>query len=174
MARNIVRRSFGRSSKGRLTEWQGDPFTPDFLSLAAGTFTVLSALTAAGLAKRPFTITRSVGMLSVRSDQAVAIEFPAGAVGGMVVSEKASTTGATAIPDPVTEVSSDEWFMYTQWAAAGNASSNVGQTQQDYKFDSRAQRKVQDGEDYVYVIANANVTDGISFVFNVRTLVKLS
>jgi len=174
MARGrVVRRSFSRSP-GRLTEWQADLFLSDFVALPANSFLILSVLAAAGLAKRPFTITRSVGLLTIRSDQAAAVEFPFGAVGGMVVSDKASTTGATAVPDPVTEAASDEWFMYQQWVVGGDASTNVGQSTVQFKFDSRAQRKVQDGEDYVYVIANSSATDGASFVFNVRTLIKLS
>ncbi len=176
MARNNVRRSSGftRRSPGRLTLWGAEAFGTDFVALPAASFLVLSSLTAAGLALRPFTITRTVGLLAIRSDQAAAVEFPFGAVGGMVVSEKAANTGATAIPDPVTESQSDEWFLYQQWAAGGDASTNVGQTTYMFPFDSRAQRKVQDGEDFVFVIANSSATDGASFVFNLRFLLKLS
>ena len=173
MARNrVARRSFQRSP-GRLTEWFGDPFVTGEVALAASTFVVISSLTAAGLAKRPFTITRTVGTLWVRSDQIAAIESFSGAVGGMVISLKASTTGATAIPDPVTEVSSDEWFMYQGFSAGSRATSAYDDTV-EYKFDSRAQRKVQDGEDFVFVLANASAAGGLLFNFTVRTLVKLS
>ena len=175
MARNrVVRRSFGRSSPGRLTEWFADPFASAEVTLVANTFIIFSSLTAAGLAKRPFTITRTVGLLACRSDQAAAIEFPNGAVGGMVVSEKAVATGATAVPDPVTEASSDEWFMYQQWVAGGEASTNAGFPVSQYMIDSRAQRKVQDGEDFVIMIANASAADAITFHLQLRFLVKLS
>ena len=175
MSRNrVVRRSFsGRRFPGRLTEWFGDPFATSETALAASTFQIISSLSAAGLAKRPFTITRTVGTLMVASDQTAAGEFPSGAIGGMVVSEKASTTGATAIPDPVTEASSDEWYMYESWALKQRATPNDGSFLIRH-FDSRAQRKVQDGEDFVFVIANASAADGCVFTFMVRTLVKLS
>jgi len=178
MARNrVVRRSGGLvrgRSVGRLTEWFGTVFSADFTPIAANTFLVQLVLTAAELAKRPFTITRTVGELVIRSDQAAAVEFPFGAVGGMVVSDKAVATGATAIPDPTTEVSSDEWFLYFPWGAPGDASTNVGQRPAHYPFDSRAQRKVVDGEQIVFVVGNANGTDGASFFLNLRMLVKLS
>ena len=169
----VVRRSgsFGRRSPGRLTEWFADPFANGVTNLPANSFVILSVLTAAGLAKRPFTITRTVGMLAVLSDQQGALEQPFGAVGGMVVSDKATTTGATAVPDPVTEASSDEWFMYSPWVAQGETLERPIKT---FMFDSRAQRKVQDGEDFVYVLSNAAGTPGVNFIFTVRTLVKLS
>ena len=176
MARNrVVRRSSGsgRRSTGRLTEWFADPFGVDSIVLPLSSFIIHSSLTAAGLAKRPFTITRTVGVLAVYSDQAGAVEHPFGALGGMVVSEKAVTTGATAVPDPVTEASSDEWFLYQSFA--GPQSTNIaGGGPMIYQFDSRAQRKVQDGEDFVLVIANANNVDGIRYVLQTRFLVKLS
>ena len=174
--RSMVRRSssFGRRSPGRLTEWLGDTFATAESSLAASSFIVLSSLAPAGAAKRPFTITRTVGSLFVASDQNAAVEFPAGAVGGLVVSDKAVALGATAIPDPVTQVTSDQWFMYENWAIDGSASTNVGRRVQRIDFDSRAQRKVVDGEDFVFVLANASAADGINFWFMVRTLVKLS
>ena len=95
MARNrVVRRSGGgfRRSPGRLTEWFGDPVATDATTLAAATFQLVTGLSAAGLAKRPFTITRTVGLLSIYSDQAGAVEHVNGAFGVMVVSEKAVTT----------------------------------------------------------------------------------
>ena len=176
MARNrVVRRSFGgaRRSSGRLTEWFADPFGIDSVLLPAATFVIHSSLTAAGLAKRPFTITRTVGIMVIYSDQAGVVEHPFGAVGGMVVSAKAVATGATAVPDPVTEASSDEWFLYQSFA--GPQTTNIaGGGPVVYQFDSRAQRKVQDGEDFVMVVANASAVDGLRYNLQTRFLVKLS
>ena len=173
MARNrtVVRRSFqGSRSPGRLTEWFAG--VPAEVALAGSAFTFTS-LNAAGLAKRPFTITRTVGLLSIQSDQNAAAEFPFGAMGMMVVSDKAVATGATAIPDPITEQASDMWFMYQAFSAEGTISSNAGRPIMQFPFDSRAQRKVQQGEDVVVVWANGSV-DGLNFVSNFRQLVKLS
>ncbi len=114
MARNrVVRRSFrgGSRSPGRLTDWFGFPFATDSTVLAASSFVIAGSLAAGGLAKRPFTITRTIGTFAIYSDQAGALEHPFAALGGMVVSEKAVATGATAVPDPVTQVGDDEWFL---------------------------------------------------------------
>ncbi len=172
----VVRRSSGgfRRSPGRLTEWFSSSFVDVESPLAANSGVILASLTATGLAKRPFTVTRTIGNLWVASDQNAAIEFPSGAVGCMVVSEKASTLGFTAVPDPVTESSSDEWLMYEDWAVEGSTSTNVGRPVTRISFDSRAQRKVQDGEDIVFVLANASATDGIFYHFRFRQLMKLS
>ena len=177
MPRNrVVRRSggFTRRSPGRLTEWLARQFSTDGTVLPASSFFIDSSFGAPILAKRPFTITRVVGLLSVQSDQNVAVELPFGALGFAVVSEKASTTGVTAVPDPVTEGSSDLWHVYQSFAAEGSASTNVGRPLMQFPFDSRAQRKVQDGEDCVAVIANASAADGLIYTLNYRMLLKLS
>ena len=177
MARNrVVRRSFGgaRRSPGRLTEWVAVQFQDVGIALAASTFRIDSFFGAPALAKRPFTITRVVGLLSILSDQNAAVELVFGALGFAVVSEKAVTTGATAVPDPVTEASSDLWHVYQSFAAEGSSSTNVGRPMEQFAFDSRAQRKVQDGENCVAVIANASATFGLTYVLNYRILIKLS
>ena len=156
-----------------MTEWIGVPFSNTEQSLAASTFSIFATLGATALAARPFTIVRTIGLLSVRSDQAAAIEFASGAIGGLVVSDKATALGATAIPDPVTEVESDLWFLYEQWIAGGEASTNAGFPVFSVKFDSRAQRKVQEGEDVAFVIANASAADAVTLQWNFRFLVKL-
>ena len=176
MARNrVARRSFsGRRSPGRLTEWFSQDFQTGVLQLTANTFQLTTSLTAAALAKRPFTITRTIGSLYVRSDQVAAIEDPFGALGMMVVSEKAVATGATAVPDPVTQAGSDEWFVYQTFYVGGNSTANAGRDWAVYHFDSRAQRKVQDGENIVVVLANANTAHSVTFIQNFRMLIKLS
>ena len=169
----MTRRSFSRSP-GRLTEWTGRQFSSAEVALAASTFVIDSLFGAPVLAKRPFTITRVVGLLSVRSDQAAALEFPFGALGFAVVSEKAATLGATAVPDPVTEVESDLWHVYQSFSAGGEASTNAGFPVSHFPIDSRAQRKVQDGENCVAVVANASAADALTYVLNYRMLLKLS
>ena len=172
--RQMVRRSFNRSP-GRLTEWFGvSPFQTVETPLGASTGLIALVMVAAELAKRPFTITRTVGLLTVQSDQNAAVEFPFGAFGALVVSDKAIATGFTAVPDPVTESESDAWFLYQSWSCEGSASTNVGRPVQQFAFDSRAQRKVQDGEQFAFVIANSSAADGVNFFLNMRMLVKLS
>ncbi len=59
--------------------------------------------------------------------------------------------------------------------ADGAQNVGAGQRVSQYVIDSRAQRKVQQGEDIAVVVANgAAAALGISFVLNFRMLVKLS
>ncbi len=173
MARIIRPRSSAVAvrSRGRLMEWFfGIPFAVN--SLAGTTFT-FSSLNAAALAKRPFTVTRVVGSIFVGNDQVAAAERPTGAFGMMVVTDKAVATGATAIPDPVTEQSSDGWLVYRALGAIGGP--DVGNPWIEFAFDSRGQRKVQEGFDLVMVFANA-ATSSHTMLFSpmFRILVKLS
>ena len=162
-----------RAGPRRLTEWFGLTFLGDVTSLPAASFVIAASLDATELPKRPFTITRTIGQLFISSDQVAANEWPFGALGGIVVSDKAIATGATAVPDPVTQVASDEWFLYEPFAVAGAADAGF-KKYQTFNFDSRAQRKVQDGEDIAFVISNSNATDGLFWVLMLRMLVKLS
>ena len=142
-------------------------------NLAGGTFVLQGSLNATALAKRPFTVTRVVGSMFCGNDQVAAIERPIGAVGMMVVSEKAIATGATAVPDPITEQASDEWFLYRSFGVIG--APTVGNPFMEFQFDSRAQRKVQDGEDVALVVANgAAAAHTLVFTLIFRMLVKLS
>ena len=160
-------------ARGRLTEWIGSTPRSAPIALAANTFVLDQLLGGLGLAKRPFTITRTVGTIFVLSDQTAARETPFGAMGMMVVSEKAATTGATAVPDPVNEISSDEWFVYQAFAALGTGSV-AEPPLMAFPFDSRAQRKVPDGATFVVVIANESAADGLLYMLRFRMLLKLS
>ena len=174
MANRVIRgRSFaGRRSPGRLTEWLPSANITIFTQLGGGTFILDQTLTTAEKAKLPFTVTRTVGTIWVASDQFAAPELPFGAMGMMVVSDKASATGATAVPDPITEEGSDEWFTYQSFLGYADAANGAPYT--GYHFDSRAQRRVVDGEDIAVVVANARAGQDLRYVLKFRLLVKLS
>jgi len=174
----MARRSLNRrSGPRRQTEWLAREFNTGPISIPGVSFVFDSALDAAELAKLPFTITRTVGMLSIFSDQAIIAEFGHGAFGALVVSEKAATTGVTALPDPVTEANSDEWFLYGEWDttnrvdAGGSAGFGGKHT---IMFDSKAQRKVQEGEQIAFMIANAAAAgNAVQYFWQFRLLIKL-
>ena len=169
-----VRRFAGRGRTGarRMTEWLSSVNVTARTALPAGTFIFDQSLSAAELAKRPFTVTRTIGSLYVVSDQVAAFETPFGALGFIVVSDKASATGATAVPDPITEEASDGWFVYKSWAA--EADTLRGQEVYRYDFDSRAQRKVEDGSDIAVVMSNASAADGARYILKFRMLIKVA
>ena len=175
MADRIIRsrgpmvRSLG---KRRATEWFPSADVTATSLLPAASFALIGSLNAAEKAKRPFTVTRTVGNIWCSSDQVASLEFPFGALGLMVVSDKAVATGVTALPDPITEEGSDEWFTYRSFAVAGGPIDGSGWT--EFSYDSRAQRKVQDGEDIVVMITNADAAFGLRFIMKLRILIKVA
>ncbi len=176
MADRIIRsrspRVFRGAGQRRATEWLFRTFSSGDTTIPAASFIFDSSLTTAEKAKRPFTIIRTIGLLSVRSDQNAAIEWPFGALGMQVVSEKAVATGVTALPDPVTEGASDTWFVYQDWQSGTINTSE--RTVYDYPFESRAMRKIEEGFDVAIMIANASALHGVQYVLNFRMLIKVA
>ncbi len=83
--------------------------------------------------------------------------------------------GVTAVPDPFADVSSDTWLVYQPFNAGillADATGFISSFVQ-FPFDSRAMRKVEDGQDVVTVVSNASATDGMAYNLVLRFLVKL-
>ena len=132
------------------------------------------SLNAAALALRPFTIVRERMYWYIRSDVLTGGEIYGGAVGFCVVSDQASAIGVTAVPTPITDQGSDLWYAYAQMFGrfGGTAVEEVGK---DMQIDSKAMRKVEEGEDSIIVFESGAVTESLSMVsvFGGRTLLKL-
>jgi len=180
MARLISPRS-GRFIRGtvarRETLWFTSPGSLVVLA-AANQAVLLQVLNAAALAIRPFTIIRSRGVVGISSDQTGATEDQHAAFGCAVVSQQASAAGVGSIPTPVTDDGSDLWFVYQrlmakiQFASVSGMDANAGKI---YEFDSKAMRKVEDGEDLVVVAENgpAGTGAGVRINWYVRFLIKM-
>ena len=157
----------------RETLWFSGPDEQGATAVAADGVDLQASLNAAALALRPFTVIRTVGMLFIQSDQIAAIETMISAFGLAVVSDQASAIGVTAIPTPITDESSDLWFMYQfvlhnwQFNTSGAMGPGV------FQFDSRAMRKVEDGQDVVSVFENGASGAGLNYIAKWRLLVKL-
>jgi len=96
-----------------------------------------------------------------------------GALGAQVVQERARSVGATALPRPVTEIDDDGWFLYQPFSAFMEASAGVDfKTSDVWMFDSKAQRKVVDGEAIVFQLQNTG-SDSVQLRLLVRVLCKL-
>ena len=156
----------------RETLWFGGTQLRTTIAGALGAV-ALTSLNATALQLRPFTIVRSRGFMYLQSDQAAAAEFQAVAYGAAVVSDQSVAIGITALPTPVTDSGSDLWFVY-EWLAA-NASDLVDVTTggQFKEVDSRAMRKVEDGQDLVEVAETGAQTNGLSIQTFMRFLIKL-
>ena len=157
----------------RETRWLQTPTSTITIGTAA-TAVLAFTLDAAALALLPFTIIRERNFWFVRPDVTSGGEFYGGAVGAAVVSEQASAIGVTAVPTPLTDQGSDLWYMYAQLFGrfGGTQVEDVGKTMQ---IDSRAMRKVEDGQDVIIVLESGAATEAASMVsvFGGRFLVKL-
>ena len=120
----------------------------------------------------PWTIVRVRGYIHLESDQNAAAENQAIAIGMAVVSDQAVAIGVTAVPTPVADGGSDLWFMYQQLMTSSVVDGNLGI---GMEYDSRAMRKVEDGQQLVVVLGTevAALTAGVFLRHMGRLLIKL-
>jgi len=119
------------------------------------------------------TVLRSVGILSVGSDQQVAGEHQQGAFGMCVVNNTAFALGVTAIPGPFTDSDSDLWFVHQYYAQELRFGTAVGMEPNwatKYEFDSRGKRVVNEDQTVAIMIENPAGAFGISIQMGVRML----
>jgi len=143
---------------------------------AASTAVLSNSLNAAGLALRPFTVVRARGFAWCRSDQSVASEDFLASFGLCVVSDQAVDIGVTAVPTPEADRSSDLWFQYEtlgQGFTFKDATGFVSSEGITKDWDSRAMRKVEEGQDMVMVKESASISGGLFLLTAGRLLVKL-
>ncbi len=111
------------------------------------------------------TIRRTRGVFTISSDQGTAIEDQVGAMGFMVVNDLAIAAGVASLPGPVTDANDDGWFVWVPFALRGLADvENSAVISEQYEFDSKAMRKVEEGFGIVLVVENASASFGITFM----------
>jgi len=177
MANIVSRRRSGFVLRGgrqrRETSWFFNGWTST--TIAAPGSVLIASLNVAALALRPFTIVRWRGLWSVVSDQIANGENQVVSYGVAVVSEQAVAIGVTAIPTPVTDLGSDLWFVLEHLVNRWEVVSAVGVESpiQTGGIDSKAMRKVEEGEDVVIVMETAAISAGAVMKQVGRFLVKL-
>ncbi len=171
----VVRRrqAMGRSAR-RETSWLDiEPVAVNFS--AAGSAAITHVMTAAELAKRPFTVVRTHLSLHIGTDQNVGKEEQVGAVGLCVVADQAAAIGVTAVPTPFVDMASDLWFLHKALIAdfifGSTASFNADSGQSVYA-DSKAMRKVNDDQQIIVVGEAASISDGFNLTILGRMLIK--
>ncbi len=123
----------------------------------------------------PFTITRTIGRVSIISDQQSVNENQIGAYGMGVVNRVAGALGATGIPGPATDCGWPGWFVFgyiTQrftFVSAVGVEPNMATA---YDFDSRAQRKIESEQDLAFMVENFSGAHGLEFAVSFRMLIK--
>ena len=170
-----VRRRSGPFVRGqrRATSWFDIPLGQT--AVASNTAVLVTSLTAAEQAKRPFTVVRTQLTLHITSDQLAATEFQALAIGMCVVSDQASAIGISAVPTPDTDLASDLWFLhgflFDEFLLA-SAIGFQGHTGRVLHIDSKAMRKVNDDEDVILVVESGAISSGVNVVIGGRLLIK--
>jgi len=174
-------RSYGRAiARGprRGSSWVASSIENSFTVLAAATaildqLLIPAAVTSIG---GQATVVRTRGLLIIESDSITATENPFGALGMAIVTEQAAAAGIASVPKPYADADQDQWFVWVPFGVAqgviGGASLD-GHTAQ-YVIDSKAMRKVEEGDAVVVVIENADAVGGLEYNINFRMLFKLS
>ena len=145
-------------------------------NLASSSTALLINVTGATfLAKRPFTVVRTRGYLYLESDQTAAAEFQAVNYGVCVVATQASAIGVTAVPTPTTDKGSDLWLAYETLVNSVGAGDTDNIRGNGKEYDSRAMRKVEEGQEVIFVIESeiAGLTSGMQVTHTGRLLIKL-
>jgi len=166
----VVHRTI-RSAK-RATDWIQSSVETAVSSIAAAT----AILDQSFNISEPSTVVRTRGSLWIQSDQIAASEQPFGALGMAVVTDQASAIGISAIPSPYTNAGSDSFFVHLPFAVAtrfGDATGFSAQSFTEFKFDSKAMRKVADSDSIVVVLENGSAAHGLNFLISFRMLIKL-
>jgi len=169
MARRFTHRSQRPAARSTLWLFIG-PVTG---TMTATGGTIFTSLNADALALRPFTIIRTHMHFNLGSDQAATPEFGACAWGAEVVSDQSLAVGVTAVPTPDTDAGSDFWFAHrymTNFFATA-----IGRRATSYDLDSKAMRKVDEGQDLITVgeLESSTSQGGVSLFAAGRILIKV-
>ena len=143
------------------TAWAGGHFRAD--DLAINSKVILGAFTPAGAGGAHETVIRIVGNLSS--------EHAAGTggtlvVGAAVFADAAVAAGIASLPDPLTDASDDIWTFIRGIPYPDAATRRVSE------FDSRAARKVEEGQQLVFIMANSATGNVSTLNMYVRILGK--
>ena len=169
MPRRIVQNRQRRRTPNR--SWTG-LVSATSVSIPASSKVLLGAFTLSNV-NIDETVLRTVGQIMVESDQSSADELQLGAFGLIIVSDLAIAAGIASIPDPVTDIGDDGWFVYVPFGNSFDFHDNTGTDAQfatQYKFDSKAKRVMEEGQQIAVVVANANATFGLRMAANFRIL----
>ncbi len=160
------------ASRRRLTEWVS--LRANFSDFTSGQTKVVSSLSQAQLRDFvPCTIIRTVGLLVVAADtNFITNQTYSGAVGGCLVREDARISAV--VPDAFENSGDDVWFWHQFFAAIidDRADSDIV-VSQNFMVDSKAQRKVVDGDALIFTAQGGGESDGFDLALYLRILLKL-
>ncbi len=164
----MARRRFA-GGRSRPTNWislTGDP--DNVLSVASGGQAIVATATIQSSAIGPSTIVRVRGAIGIFG---TALLSQIVGVGIGLVSDRAATTGITAVPHPLTDEEWDGWL----WRDAVYIGASQNATINEWVIDSKAMRKWDDDMTLVVVAENLPInTAGVAALISIngRILVK--
>ncbi len=174
-----IRRSraggFIRAGRSRRETFWIDMVPTSTTISAASSAVLFGGFSADILALRPFTVIRTRAVMGIASDQAAGSEFQQARFGIAIVSEQALAIGVTAVPTPDTDASSDLWFVFHDMVSRMEVSSaiRVWMNSTPSMIDSKAMRKVEDGQDFATVFETTAASAGVRVSKQGRLLIKL-
>ena len=162
------RRQFNRSSSRPNRGWSGrSALAP--ATIPANSKVLITTLVN-GTSGVDLTILRSVGMISVASDQATNVESQLGAYGWILVTDVAAAAGIASVPGPLTDAS-DDWFLYISFAQQSFKGTGQGPQSVQYMVNSKAKRIFDgDGKVIAVVCENGHATHGLTIADEFRVL----
>ena len=174
----MARRQFGSRGRSggprRLSTWVGSA-DQGYLNVTAGSKIIHQSLTMAGSSLDPdATVVRTRGIISVRPTVFTADVDIIGAVGFTIVSVRAFNAGIGSILGPWTDLGADVWFVWQPISFSlevGSAADTTFVSSVDIPFDSKAMRKMTNGEVMVVAVESESAAFSISIPF--RMLWKL-
>ncbi len=143
---------------------------------ASDTAVLFTGFSATQLIQRPFTVVRTHIQLHVASDQEVSDEAQQVAYGLAIVSDQALAIGVTAGPTPFTDAGSDMFFYWhslTNRFLLGTAVGFSGDFGIWKDTESRAMRKVEEGQDLFGSVESSSLSSGLKVIKSGRMLIKL-
>ncbi len=158
----------------RETSWVASEVVQGVMA-APSTAILLTQFAADALALRPFTIVRTRGVLYGRSDQSSVSEDYSVSYGHCVVADQAVAIGVTAVPTPMSDSPSDLWFVYETIIGQLLVTTDISRIEPGsmVKFDSKAMRKVEDGQNAISVVETSSLSNGVLVQALIRCLIKL-
>ena len=110
------------------------------------------------------TVVRIVGTISYNTPSPAAAGVLV--VGAAVFADNAVAAGVASLPDPITDVSDDLWTFIQPAPYSFTATPGIRD------FDSRGMRKIEEGQQLVYIAANGATGSSVEFAMYFRQLFK--
>ena len=159
----------------RATEWVGISEAGTSL-VAANTAAIVNSGNVPLQTLAPFTIIRTRISWHCRSDQTGADEDYQVALGFAVVRQSAIAAGIASLPTPFTELGDDGWWLHHIITSRFEFVTGTGFNPDAGIFehvDSKAMRRVSDGENIVMILENSSLGGGSDNLTAGRVLIKL-